>query len=303
MKSTILTGDALKRLKKMPSESVDCIVTSPPYYGQRDYGAKGQIGLESDPEQYVWNLVEVFEEARRVLKKTGTLFVNLGDTYGGPAWVRERTVKTDEPEVHGKRRKVGQEKCLLGIPSRFHLAMISRGWICRNRIIWEKPNAMPSSAKDRFTVDYEDVLFFVKARKYHFERQYEPLSPATLKDKRLWNGDFTEKRRLRDYPGKPQQGSGMLKPLPKGRNKRCVWKVSTVASPVPHFATFPPKLIEPAIMAGCPRGGTVLDPFAGAGTTGVVATRLGRSFIGIELKAQYAKMARDRVKKTPKPML
>lgn len=283
----IKTGGALEILKGMADESVNCIVTSPPYWGQRDYGVEGQVGLEGDPEEYIWNLIAIFEEARRVLRKDGTCFVNLGDTYGGPAWVRERTVKTVEPKQHGARRSSGMNKCLLQIPSRFALAMVSRGWILRNEIIWQKPNAMPSSAKDRFTMDYEKVFFFVKSRKYHFSQQFEPLSPATLKDKRLWKKDFTEQRRRRDYPGNPQQGSGMLKPGKSGRNKRSVWSVATVPYPGAHFATFPPKLIEPAIRSGCPDGGVVLDPFSGVATTGLVSLRNGRHFVGIELNPQW----------------
>lgn len=302
----IVHGDSLDILKKLPNESIDCIVTSPPYWALRDYGTKGQLGMEPTVWLYLENLLRIFDEAKRVLKKNGTCWVNLGDTYAGsgkgsgdknpdPKFKgggRERTIKVKTPGF--------QNKTLMQIPSRFAIEMMNRGWLLRNEIIWHKPSCMPESVKDRFTVDFEKIFFFTKSPKYYFEQQHEPLSAATFKDKRLAQEDFTQSRRQRNYPGQAQQGGGMLRPGAKGRNKRTVWRVTTKPFKDAHFATFPQDLIETPIKAGCPGGGIVLDPFMGAGTTAIVAMSLGRNFIGIELKSDYIKMAEKRITQVSK---
>lgn len=253
----IYNGECLKTLKQMQSESVDCVMTSPPYYGLRDYGVKGQIGMEKTPEEFIQNLVSIFDEVKRVLKKSGTCFVNIGDSYGGSG--KGYGDKKKDPKYIGRSRTLKPDrsaaKSLMQIPSRFAIAMTDHGWTLRNEIIWHKPNAMPQSVRDRFTVDFEKLFFFTKSRKYFFEQQYESLSASTLKDHRLFNKDFTQRRRQRNYPGQAQQGSGMLKPHSKGRNMRTVWKIGTQPFKDAHFAVYPEELCRIPIRAGSPRGG------------------------------------------------
>lgn len=278
----ILCGDAIYILKTFPKDSVDCVVTSPPYWQQRDYGVSGQLGSEATFDEYIHNLCAVLDEVKRVLKPCGTAWVNLGDTY---------TTK--------QRRNGMPTKCLLQLPSRFALAMIHRGWTLRNEIIWHKPNCMPEGVKDRFTVDFEKLFFFVKASRYRFRQQFEPF--------RSKDG---VKRPLPRTSGKKKQMYGETKSSvinPKtaaashrrtlicGRNKRCVWTIPTRPFAGNHFATFPPALIETPIKAGCPSGGIVLDPFMGSGTTALVARSLGRRFIGIDFNPAYVEMARKRL--------
>jgi DNA modification methylase len=279
----IIGGDSLKVLKTIPSESVDCVVTSPPYWTLRDYQVQGQIGLEPTIEEYLEKLLAVFAEMRRVLKPSGTCWVNFGDTYAD-----KNNVKFSVPP-----------KSLCLIPSRFALKMIEQGWILRNEIIWHKPNAMPQSVADRFTVDFEKIFFFVKSQKYYFRRQYEPLkNPPELKRRfsnpfgnhKYWN----VARKRRNNLAKIKRNQTAI--LKKGRNKRCVWSIGTGVSNAGHFAVYPPRLIETPIKAGCPKGGIVLDPFVGSGTTAVVARKLNRNFIGIELNPDYARLARSRIK-------
>lgn len=272
---SIVQGDALQILKKMPDESIDCVITSPPYWALRDYGVDGQIGLEKTHHAYIENLLSIFDQIKRILKNEGTCWVNIGDTYGA-------------------------QKCLLMIPSTFAIEMMNQGWILRNEIIWHKPNAMPNSVKDRFNTDYEKIFFFVKQKKYYFNQQLEPAKENSIA--RGKRGMSESGKWKHGAPG--QTGHSMNLPrlndknreVSPYRNKRCVWSIATHPFRGAHFAVFPEKLIETPIKAGCPEGGIVLDPFCGAGTTGVVAKKQGKNFIGIELNPEYIKIAEKRIK-------
>ena len=310
----IICGDALETLRKFPDESVDCVVTSPPYWALRDYGVKGQIGLEPTIEEYLEKLLAVFGEIRRVLKPKGTCWVNFGDTFANKTKGGHRnkpqgnmydslSKRATFPKLKTEIDIPAKSLCL--IPVRFAVRMIERGWILRNEIIWHKPNAMPQSIKDRFTVDYEKLFFFVKNKKYYFEQQFEPLkNPERLK-RRLLNPNKKLKQAESYWTSrKPKMSEKRrLKMLKKGRNKRCVWSIGTTNFTGKHFAVYPMKLIETPIKAGCPEGGIVLDPFSGSGTTVLVAKKLNRQFIGIELKSSYTKMAKVRLKVLKKSVM
>jgi DNA modification methylase len=299
----IICGDAAKTLKRLPANSVDCVVTSPPYWSLRDYGVTGQLGLERSLPEYLEKLCAVFEEVRRVLKPAGTCFVNLGDTYFTKSGAR--TPFSNRPKQAGKYKmgehafQGGRYKSLCQIPSRFAIEMTNRGWLLRNEIIWHKPNCLPSSAKDRFTVDFEKFFFFVKEPKYYFQQQFEPLRNKERLLRRFFNPASQKKRK---YGGtyisaiNPETiADSSRRMLDRGRIKRCVWLVPTRGFSGNHFAVYPPGLIETPIKAGCPVGGIVLDPFMGSGTTAVVARKLGRNFIGIDLNPEYVKMAWQRL--------
>jgi site-specific DNA-methyltransferase (adenine-specific) len=316
----IYQGDALNVLKTLESESVNCIITSPPYWSLRDYGVDGQLGLEATFEEYIEKLIAIFNEAKRVLRKDGTCWVNIGDTYSGNKEGKTDNkvsdyLKKSTERLHKKKGTI-LEKSLCQIPSRFAIAMTDNGWILRNEIIWHKPNCMPSSAKDRFTVDFEKVFFFVKNKKYWFETQYENALSNSYDIERMRNG-------RKEYAGKwsgsndaESFGSPRARTQRKSwdsrrlqsafvagngskRTKRCVWKINTKPFKEAHFATYPEALIEPMIKAGCPVGGIVLDPFFGSGTTGVVAKKLSRKYIGIELNPEYIKIAEKRIESIP----
>lgn len=297
MKNIVLHGDCLKKLKEMESESVDCIVTSPPYWALRDYNVEGQIGLEKTPEEYINRLCDIFDEIKRVLKKEGTCWVNIGDTYGGTG---DKKTDVDPKYPKGRngqvtaRNKTMPKKSLCQIPSHFAIEMCNRGWILRNEIIWYKPNAMPSSAKDRFTVDFEKVFFFVKNKKYYFNTQYEPYTEPMNR----WGGKKLKAVGESSWDkgtGQETYRTRNMRPDDRGKIKRCIWKIPTKPYNEAHFATYPEKLIEPMIDAGCPRGGIVLDPFFGAGTTGLVALKQGKQYIGIELNKEYITIAQKRL--------
>lgn len=373
----IIQGHTLDVLKGLESESVDCVITSPPYWSLRDYKSepiiwgnqdcqhewgdeyikkyspmtegfqerckqfgghggskekppsekalialqnasqknfclhcnawKGQLGLEPTFELYINHLIQIFDEVKRVLKKTGTLWVNLGDSYSSSVTDKRGTYTSEKRWQHGLLRSTDKDKfinqaqakelnlpskSLCNIPHRFAIAMTDRlGMILRNTLIWHKPNCMPQSAKDRFTVDFEYVFFFTKSQKYYFKQLFEPHT-------RLWdesNGgnlsadstyfdDGTKLAKMKhsgDYP----------LPNPQGRNKRCVWQIPTQPNPEAHFATFPNDLVQPMIEAGCPENGIVMDIFAGTGTTCYVAKEMGRDYLGIELNPEYREMA------------
>lgn len=378
----ILEGNCLETLKKLPDESIDCIVTSPPYWGLRNYGTATweggdpkcthekakiksrydyslsensiqdvdrvgsdaprykdecptcgakkvdfQLGLEPTFEEYIDKLCTLFDEGKRALKKHGTCWVNLGDTYNStqagnikPTGFQQRTPEEREAKALFKRTKADlPDKCLLQIPFRFSIEMCNRGWILRNVIIWHKPNCMPTSVEDRFTVDFEYVFFFVKERKYYFEQQLEKTkTPGSVQvskegDKSSLIKDTVNATYFdRDYI------TGDMK------NKRAVWTISPKPFKGAHFATYPFELIEPMVKAGCPRyvckkcgkprekvnekefsdcgckagfeAGIVLDPFMGSGTTAVMAKKLHRDYVGLELNPEYIKMANKRIK-------
>jgi site-specific DNA-methyltransferase (cytosine-N4-specific) len=337
----IYNGDALSILRSMPDNIVDCVVTSPPYWALRDYGTdglvwdgspecnhewldtvnnscpkcgawKGSLGLEPDFRLYIKHLLDIFDEVKRVLKDSGTLWVNLGDTYSGShqgygkgtlkrlsgrktenlgstdSYLQKYSHTINNPPPNSKTIVPDKSLCL--IPNRFSIGMLDRGWICRNDIIWNKPSCLPQSVHDRFTVDYEHVYFFCKNKKYYFKQQFEPFKNSSLLRARY--GSYSKKTDMGIHGGMTLKtqleafrkiDSGEL----PGRNKRCVWMIASQSFKGKHFAVFPKTLVETPISAGCPEGGIVLDPFTGSGTTGVVAKKLGRRFIGIELSQKY----------------
>lgn len=323
----IFQGDSLTVLRNMPQKSVHCCVTSPPYFGLRDYGIDGQIGLEETPEAYVSRLVEVFREVRRVLKDDGTLWLNLGDSYGtGTKAGRKpgsRGIAANTQKAQDIPRVGGMAKQLLGMPWRVAFALQADGWYLRSDIVWQKPNAMPESVRDRPTKAHEYLFLLSKSQRYYYDSEAikEPITDSSimrLSQENLWNqaGSLRANGGTRaDRPMKPvykrsgnlerkygnergRPGSHMGGSIPwEGvtRNKRSVWTVPTVPFKGAHFATFPPKLIEPCILAGTAIGGTVLDPFFGAGTVGVVAKQHGRDYIGIELNPEYVELSRKRL--------
>ncbi len=300
----IIQGDCLTELKKLPDESINCCVTSPPYWALRDYGVEGQLGLEPTFQEYITKLCDIFDEVKRVLRKDGTCWVVIGDTYNShhepgttdakTGWKSSGNDKNPRQKEHGRGGvKSLPVKTLLQIPSRFAIEMTNRGWILRNEIIWFKPNCMPSSVKDRFTVDFEKIFFFVKNKKYAFETQYEAIKDESKKRYDAGFNDTQKRVGLRETGSANHELTKT--PSYEGRNKRCVWRITTKPYKEAHFAVFPEDLVETPIKAGCPESGTVLDPFCGSGTTGVVAKKLNREFIGIELNPEYIKLAEKRI--------
>jgi DNA modification methylase len=278
--------NCLDGLKLLEDESIDMVITSPPYWGLRDYGVDGQLGLEPKFQEYINNLCNIFDEVHRVLKTTGTCWVNIGDTYGGSGDKKGFKDPKNPTGRNGQSKSVNKnapQKCLLQIPSRFAIEMIDRGWILRNEIIWHKPNAMPQPVKDRFTVDFEKIFFFSKNKKYYFEQQKEKAKYAG--DDRGSRGDKRRGTKCNSVSGK----TGEYK------NKRCVWSINTRPFKEAHFAVYPPDLIETPIKAGCPEGGVVLDPFMGSGTSGLIAKKLNRNYIGFELNPEYCELANSRI--------
>jgi DNA modification methylase len=296
----VLQGDCRKVLATLPAASVHTIVTSPPYYGLRDYGVDGQIGLEQTPDAYVAEMVAVFREAKRVLRDDGTLWLNLGDCYNA-----NQGNGFDTNKDGGARKKAAASpkvssgglppKNLLMIPARVALALQADGWYLRSEIIWAKPNPMPESVRDRPTSAHEKVYLFAKQPRYFYDADAvrEPLASATLNDKRL--GATGTGRHRYSADGMAACPSGFTGANLSGRNLRNVWTITPKPFKGAHFAVFPPALVEPCIKAGCPEGGTVLDPFGGSGTTGLVANSLGRNAVLIELNPTYAAMAQERL--------
>jgi site-specific DNA-methyltransferase (adenine-specific) len=306
--NTIYTGDALEVLQTLPDNSIDCVITSPPYWGLRDYNVAGQLGQEDTPEAYIRALLVIFNEVRRVLKPGGTCFVNLGDTYAGGGagttknadisdYIRKSKQSYILPNGAAKSaifRGTDKNKSLLMTPYRFAWQMIEAGWLLRNIIVWHKPNQMPSSAKDRFTVDFEPVFFFTKKQQYYFVQQLEPYT----KPLNRWTGDNLIARGQSLWAagtGQKVYRNRNMRPNPNGRNMRTVWSIKTVPFKGAHFAAYPEKLVERLLLAGCPPGGVVLDPFMGAGTTAIVAKRLSRNYVGIEMNPEYVTMANARL--------
>lgn len=300
IKDTILCGDSLTELRKIPDESIDSIITSPPYWALRDYGVAGQLGLESTFQEYISKLCDIFDEVKRVLKPEGTCWVNLGDTYSAQRWTGNgqgqpmNGFKDGHRDIAPMKITGMPDKSLVQIPSRFAIEMSNRGWILRNEIIWHKPNCMPSSVKDRFTVDFEKVFFFVKSKKYWFDSD-SVKEPTLTKDNSSRDRDTTK---LNNCPGRTRM-AGLKVNNYDFKNKRAVWTVTTKPFTEAHFATFPEALIETPIKAGCPAGGVCLDPFMGAGTTAVVAKKLGRHYLGIELNPAYIEIAETRIGHVP----
>lgn len=314
----LLQGDCLEVLKTLPEESVHTCVTSPPYWGLRDYGVDGQLGLEPTPEEYVANIVEVFREVKRVLRKDGTLWLNLGDCYNSPNAHRgtssryggSRDKYINDLIQHGALNtgvtKTLKPKDLVGQPWRVAFALQADGWYLRSDIIWAKPNPMPESVTDRPTKAHEYIFLLSKSERYYYDTEAirEPMAKSSEKRGPV---DFGGKKGRHYSPpstdpnyrnGHEQWGRTYdyrVSNADGNRNKRTVWTVATHPFPEAHFATFPPKLIVPCILAGCPDEGTVLDPFAGAGTTLFVSEQLGRNSIGIELNPDYCKIIERRM--------
>lgn len=304
----IRIGDCRDLLRAMPDSSVNCCVTSPPYFGLRDYGCDGQMGLEKTPEEFVAGMVEVFREVRRVLRDDGTLWLNLGDSYaggGGGNYAKGSRNNSGQNVTNVRNRpewldESGRKaKDLIGIPWMVAFALRADGWYLRQDIVWAKPNPMPESVRDRCTKSHEYIFLLSKRGSYFFD--YEAIKEPAVGGQSGAASSFkrTGSKRAVAHPG---QAVGTHRPdRPdvaydgETRNRRSIWTVSTKPFKDAHFATFPPDLIEPCILAGCPEGGVVLDPFGGAGTTGLVAQRHRRNAILLELNPEYAAMARRRI--------
>lgn len=305
----ILQGDCLESLKGISNDSIDCCVTSPPYFGLRDYGCDGQIGIEETPEKFIEKLVEVFREVRRVLKPEGTCWLNIGDTYsrGDRGTVPEQrgaaASKNDDKKYNFESAagRMGSHptikpKDLIGIPWMLAFALRADGWYLRQDIIWNKPNPMPEAVKDRCTRSHEHIFLLSKSPRYYFDNDAirEPCKQRPYDIKRA-------SQKHKGYEGKHASGyNGNIRGQPvgdpnKGRNKRDVWTVPTRPFKGAHFATFPPDLIKPCILAGCPAGGTVIDPFGGSGTTAQVAIQNGRNAILCELNPDYVSIINNRL--------
>ena len=302
---TLWHGDSLAVLRTLPDASVDCCVTSPPYFGLRDYGVDGQLGAEDSPAEYVENLRALFAEVRRVLADDGTLWLNLGDSYysgrGAPT----------QPDLKNPARRPGvravdkggatwaKPKDLLGIPWRVAFALQDDGWTLRNDIIWAKPNGMPESVTDRLSTKHEHVFLLSKARRYWFDLDAVREAHSDATAARLASGPVAIARRTPGEKRGPNiygaaagtnltaTGERHMSGAPQGKNPGDVWTIPTVPFPGAHFATMPSALAERCIQAGCKPGGTVLDPFSGSGTTGLAAAKHGRRYVGIDLNADY----------------
>lgn len=302
---TLLLGDARTTLAGLPDGSVNCIVTSPPYYGLRNYGTPGQYGLEPTLGEYVETMRLLFAEARRVLADDGTLWLNLGDSYAYPPGSTHRQGKTGQRKdrtftAEGIRGTAElPTKNLLGVPWRTAFALQDDGWILRNEVIWSKPNAMPESVTDRLSTRHEHLFLFTKQQRYYFDLDAirEPLArPEALSEGIVFGG--------RKGPGGKVGGSARRSGgnvsvygaggAAKGRNPGDVWEITTKPYPAAHFAVFPIDLPLRCIKAGCKPGGTVLDPFSGSGTTGEAARQLGRRYIGVDLNPAYHDLAKGR---------
>lgn len=282
---SIYCGDSQRLLASWPSELVDCIVTSPPYWKQRDYGGSDQqLGQETTPADYVSRMAELFRHCRRILKPTGTLWLVLGDKF--------------------------EDGRQLGLPWRVALALMDDGWILRSECIWHKPNAMPSPARSRPTVDHEQIFFLVRSDDYFYDADAIREPHVTFSEKSRMRGG---RNHFGKRGGTPEQGKNSGQSNlhngrwdqafhPLGRNKRTVWSIPLSKFRGAHFAVFPEKLVETCLRAGCPPGGVVLDPFSGSGATAVVAQRLGMRYLGIDCVADYCTMARTRLAATKHPL-
>jgi site-specific DNA-methyltransferase (adenine-specific) len=303
----LMIGDCIEQMSTLPDESVNCCVTSPPYFGLRDYGHDGQIGLEPTPDDFVAKLVDVFRQVHRVLRDDGTLWLNLGDSYASfrDAKCTPNTVGGGQKSMPSKgatnrsaatfKNTAIKHKDLIGIPWRVAFALQEDGWYLRQDIIWHKPNPMPESVKDRCTKAHEYIFLLSKSPRYYFDNE-------AIKEHAVYAGipqsfDTPYKNKGRGSGKKPSgnEKKGSKPVVYDKKNRRSVWKVTTKPYKGAHFATFPPDLIEPCILAGCPQGGTVLDPFGGSGTTAGVAIKHDRSAILCELNEEYAALTQERV--------
>lgn len=318
----VLVGDCIEQMKTLEDQSVHCCVTSPPYFGLRDYGNEGQIGLEPTPDEFVESLVRVFREVKRVLRDDGTVWLNLGDSYAGSGKgrgkdgkVHSSTIEKQTKQGTSKGTTIGElptaivpegqkPKDLIGIPWRVAFALQQDGWYLRQDIIWNKPNPMPESVKDRCTKAHEYIFLLSKSQRYYFDYESirEPAAYDGRKDEQLKGSNkYSDANIMPNGSPNSLAASGHARWTKdengnRVRNKRSVWTVSPKPYKGAHFATFPPDLIEPCILAGCPKDGTVLDPFGGSGTTAGVAVKNGRNSILCELNPEYAELIPERVK-------
>ena len=296
-----LQGNCIDKIKELDDNSIDCVVSSPPYFGLRDYGVDGQFGLEKTYQDYLTNTVKVFETFKPKLKDTATIWWNVGDSYSSG----KRTTTTNQSLRGNKdygvtRTPVQQgikEKDLLMIPNRVAIALQDAGWYIRSEIIWHKPNPMPESVRDRPTSCHEKIWLITKSKKYYYDANSirEPLASSSIT--RLNQDIKNQKGSTRGNGGMKSNGNMKAVSNMETKNKRNVWTITTKPFKGSHFATFPKDLIEPCIKAGCPENGIVLDPFGGAGTTGIVASLNNRNSILIELNSEYIKIAEDRIEK------
>lgn len=324
----IITGEALEMLRQLPDCCCSTCVTSPPYYGLRDYGAAGQLGLEETPDQYIERLVAIFREVRRVLKDDGTLWINIGDSYAGSNGNGTRQTKWKTADVYNsdksynlrKRTHRKDEGCkpkdLIGIPWLLAFALRADGWYLRADIIWQKPNAMPESVKDRPTRAHEYIFLLSKNARYFYDAEavkesavgFYNVAPAGSKGagkpnaRRRGNsrtfrggGAYTHDQAAENSASVERDSHGLAPNETGKRNRRTVWTIATKPYKGAHFATFPEELVRPCILAGSRPGDTVLDPFSGSGTTGAVAVQEGRDYIGIEINPEYIKLSEQRI--------
>ena len=306
----IINRDCLLALRDLPDESVNCCVTSPPYYALRDYGMDAQIGREDSPEEYIRRLVLVFREVRRVLTADGTLWLNIADTYcgtgnkGGYLDPKNPKGRNGQSVSLARRASECKQKDMIGIPWLLAFALRADGWYLRSDIIWCKANPMPESCKDRPSRCYEHVFLLTKSKKYYYDALAiaEPIAEGTAA--RYKGGRSASSKYAEEIPGQGKvqklnavRAAGTITDadISPVRNARDVWHINTVPYKGGHFAAYPPKLAEKCILAGCPRGGVVLDPFFGSGTTGLAAVKNDRRYIGIELNAEYCELAKERI--------
>lgn len=316
----IINAECLSHLRTMQDECIDCVVTSPPYYGLRDYGCDGQVGLEDTPEEYVQRLVEIFHEVKRCLKPEGTLWLNLGDSYNGNKKGNTETKKNKRVVSDSFEKKLwhgAKEKDLIGIPWMVAFALRADGWYLRQDIIWAKPNPMPESVKDRCTKSHEYIFLLTKSPKYYFDyeaiqeeatgydgrkdtmnkggKKYEGVNQAASRGHERWKF-----KNLADKGQQPnsmhlRRADGMADEQYPVRNKLDVWQVCPKPSKEEHYAMYPEELVKYCIEAGCPEGGVVFDPFMGSGTTAAVAKKLDRHYYGTELNPKFYEIAARRV--------
>lgn len=299
-------GDCREVLRSLPTKSAHCCVTSPPYFGLRDYGVPGQIGGEDTPVAYVAALVETFREVHRVLRDDGTLWLNLGDSYAANHGATPGdTIGSDGYRRNNRRERKSsgvpgglKPKDLIGIPWRVAFALQADGWYLRQDIIWHKPNPMPESVRDRCTKAHEYLFLLSKSPRYYYDHDAarEPVQSNKGNGRSFrGGGSYIGGNSFNNHAVKERETHGIAPNETGKRNRRSVWTVTTKPFKGAHFATFPPDLIEPCVLAGCPVGGTVLDPFGGAGTTGMVAQQHGRDAVLVEMNAGYIALAEARL--------
>jgi DNA modification methylase len=300
----IYNEPCLETLKKMPNDFLDCVISSPPYWQLRDYGYNGQWGLEPTFQEFLEHLWEMMDEIYRVLKPSGTCWINLGDTYNNSGWAGDRKDKYNDQPIVAYGTKAGRggqkgfpDKCLILIPHRFAIGCIDRGWLVRNDIIWAKRNGMPEPVNDRFTKKHEYIFLMTKSKKYYFDLD-------AIRDKHIWESDKRNDGNRHQYNEGSKSlddskvGANAVSFNPKGKNPGSVsdfWDVKTKPSSSKHYASYNVELITKPILAGCPENGLIYDPFMGTGTTAIHAINNNRKFIGSEMSEDYIKICNERV--------